>query len=62
MPQKKTVKTAKTVKAPPPELIEEEIRTMAKSIYAERAAKGLEGDELSDWLKAEAVVKAKYKS
>jgi hypothetical protein len=59
MPQKKTVKTAKV---PSSELIEEEIRAMAKSIYAEREAKGLEGDELSDWLKAEALVKAKYKS
>jgi hypothetical protein len=59
MPQKKTVKTAKATSS---ELIEEEIRAMAKSIYAEREAKGLEGDELSDWLKAEALVKAKYKS
>jgi hypothetical protein len=61
MPQKKTVKTSKSVEAPSPELIDKEIRTMAGSIYAERAAKGLEGDELSDWLQAEAFVKAKHK-
>jgi hypothetical protein len=42
-------------------LVEEEIRTIAGTIYTERKAKGLAGDELSDWLKAEAMIKAKHK-
>jgi hypothetical protein len=44
-----------------PEAIREEIRMTAQSIYSERQAKNLPGDELSDWLAAEKKVKAKHK-
>lgn len=56
MPTKKTVQAA-----PSPEKMKEEIRAMAQRIFSERQARHLSGDELSDWLAAEAKVKAKHK-
>lgn len=76
MAEKKTVKTAPkaapkvapkaaektTVKAPKVtvEILEKEIRAAAQDVYKERRAKNQAGDELSDWLKAEIVIKKKY--
>lgn len=56
MPAKKTDRAA-----PLEERTKEEIRKLAQSIYSERQAKHLPGDELSDWLAAEAKVKARLK-
>ena len=41
--------------------LEREIRAEAQKVYENRRAKGLSGDELSDWLEAEIVVKKKYR-
>jgi hypothetical protein len=57
MPQKKATKAG----APTLEELQNEIKAMAETIYVERLAKKQSGDELSDWLKAEEKVKAKYK-
>jgi hypothetical protein len=57
MTQKKTATTG----APSLEELQNEIKAAAEIIYAERQAKNQAGDELSDWLKAEVKVKAKYK-
>jgi hypothetical protein len=57
MPLKKTTKS----EAPTLEALQSEIKAVAETIYTERTAKNQDGDELSDWLKAEAKVKAKYK-
>jgi hypothetical protein len=46
---------------PSTERMKEEIKKMAQLIYSERQAKHLPGDEVSDWLAAEAKVKAKHK-
>jgi hypothetical protein len=56
MPTRKTVDSA-----PSPDEVREEIKMMAQSIFSERQAKKLPGDELSDWLAAEKKVKAKRK-
>jgi hypothetical protein len=56
MPQKKSTRSG-----PLPEELKDEIKAMAETIYAQRQAKNLPGDELSDWLAAEAKVKAKHK-
>jgi hypothetical protein len=56
MPQKKSTRSE-----PLPENLRDEIKTMAEAIYAQRQSKKLPGDELSDWLAAEAKVKAKHK-
>ncbi len=69
MADKKTVKAEKIVpaakaKAAPAlsvDQLEKEIRTQAQKVYENRQAKGLAGDELSDWLEAEVVIKKKYK-
>ncbi len=37
--------------------MEEEIRAAAEEIYRKRLAAGQNGDELSDWLEAEKIVK-----
>lgn len=57
MPLRKTTKS----EAPTLEALQNEIKAVAETIYTERTAKSQDGDELSDWLKAEAKVKAKYK-
>lgn len=43
------------------EQLEREIRAEAQKVYENRQAKGLSGDELSDWLEAEVVIKKKFK-
>lgn len=42
------------------EQLEREIRATSQELYAERRAQNSEGDALSDWLKAEKSVRAKY--
>jgi hypothetical protein len=39
----------------------EEIRVRAHEIFEARAADGIGGDDLSDWLQAEAEIKKKHK-
>ena len=39
--------------------MENEIRATAQKLYEERRAQNAEGDELSDWLAAEELVRAK---
>ncbi len=56
MPTRKTVDST-----PSPDTVREEIKMMAQSIFSERQAKNLPGDELSDWLAAEKKVKSKHK-
>ena len=41
--------------------LEREIRAEAQRVYENRRAKGLAGDELSDWLEAEVVIKKKHR-
>jgi hypothetical protein len=43
------------------ELLEKEIRAEAQKVYEARRAKNEPGDEVSDWIKAEVVIKKKYK-
>jgi hypothetical protein len=40
--------------------LQDEIRKRAQVVFSERSKKGIGGDQLSDWLKAEKDVKAKY--
>jgi hypothetical protein len=47
-------------RVPNPEELFEEIREAAFRIYEARAACGAAGDEVTDWLDAEAQVRAKY--
>lgn len=42
------------------EQLNEEIRKKANEIYLKRIKEKKQGDELSDWLEAEKIVKAKY--
>jgi hypothetical protein len=56
-----SIKKTTTAEAPTLEVLQSEIKAVAETIYTERQAKHQEGDELSDWLKAEVKVKAKYK-
>ncbi|MDX9784546.1 MAG: hypothetical protein RBT72_07335 [Spirochaetia bacterium] len=51
----------KTAPALSVDQLEKEIRAQAQKVYENRQAKGLAGDELSDWLEAEVVIKKKYK-
>ncbi|MBN1882291.1 MAG: DUF2934 domain-containing protein [Deltaproteobacteria bacterium] len=39
----------------------EEIRARAHEIFEQRTRDGISGDDLSDWLQAEAEIKKKYK-
>ncbi len=45
---------------PDPESMFEEIRELAFKIYEARQAKGVPGDEITDWFDAEAQVRAKH--
>jgi uncharacterized membrane-anchored protein len=45
---------------PDPEKLFEEIREVAFQIYEARQAKGVPGDEVTDWFDAEAQVRAKH--
>jgi hypothetical protein len=42
------------------EQLESEIRVSALGVYTDRRAQNCDGDALSDWLKAEKSVRAKY--
>jgi hypothetical protein len=55
--------TAKTTKGKKMTLedYEKEVRETAQKIYSERSSKNEKGDELSDWLLAESIVKTKHK-
>jgi len=60
-------KTVGKVKTPENNLVKavsltEEIRAEAQKIYEIRKAKHLEGDENTDWLKAEAKINKQHKS
>jgi hypothetical protein len=55
-----TTKASKS-KKPTLENLKSEIQEVAQKLYLERSSKHEEGDELSDWLMAEEIVKAKYK-
>ncbi len=55
-------KPAGTVKASVTlEQLQREIAARAHQIYVERLAEGRSGDDLSDWLAAEAEIKKKHK-
>jgi len=59
-------KKAATLKKPARKKVElgeflEEIRVRAHEIFEERARNGVGGDDLSDWLQAEAEIKKKHK-
>jgi ribosome-binding protein aMBF1 (putative translation factor) len=58
---KKTTAVKKTAPVLSVDQLEKEIRAQAQKVYENRQAKGLSGDELSDWLEAEIVIKKKYK-
>ena len=45
---------------PDPESLFQEIREVAFQIYEARQAKGVPGDEITDWFDAEAQVRAKH--
>ncbi|MCX7881791.1 MAG: DUF2934 domain-containing protein [Brevinematales bacterium] len=69
MPVKKSPTTASTEKKTPTrgskkkitlQELQQEIEKRAYEISIERRAQGRHGDELSDWLEAEAEIKAKY--
>jgi hypothetical protein len=45
---------------PDPEVLFEEIRNVAFQIYEARRAHDIPGDDVSDWMDAEAQVRAKY--
>jgi hypothetical protein len=57
--EKKTT-TRGSKKKPTLQELQQEIEKRAYEISIERRAQGKHGDELSDWLQAEAEVKAKY--
>ncbi len=56
-----TPKVKKTSPRLSVEQLEKEIRAEAQKVYENRKAKGLPGDELSDWLEAEVVIKKRFK-
>lgn len=59
---RKNAKTEKVgKKSPSPEDLERETRNAAQRIFNDRQARNLDGDEVSDWLAAEAEIKQKYK-
>lgn len=39
----------------------DEIKITAYSLYEERMRKGIQGNDFDDWLKAEEIIKKKYK-
>jgi hypothetical protein len=61
MAEKKEAKEKSKAKAPSRDELEAEIRAAAQRIFDERRAKGLAGDEVADWLAAEAEVTKKHK-
>jgi len=64
MAEKKANAKKDAAKAPDkasPGTLDTEIRAAAQKVYEERQRRHLDGDELSDWLKAEADVKKRHK-
>lgn len=57
---KKTGKASSNPTRPTLEQLQEEIRAKAHEMYLGRISSGEPGDDLSDWLRAEAEVKHKY--
>jgi hypothetical protein len=57
---KQTGKTSSNPARPTLEQLQEEIRAKAHEIYLQRISSGEPGDDLSDWLRAEAEIKRKY--
>jgi hypothetical protein len=55
-----TAKTTKDKKEKPDDL-QNKVRETAQKIFLERTSKNEKGDELSDWLTAEKMVKEKHK-
>lgn len=53
-------KTTKTVQ-PTSDDLKQKIQISAQKVFEDRRERHIEGDEISDWLKAEAAVKGKYK-
>lgn len=58
---KKTATVKKQAVRPSLEQLQDEIKALAHQVYLKRCEKQEAGDELSDWLKAEAELKKKYK-
>jgi hypothetical protein len=48
------------LQVPDPESLYQEIREVAFQIFEAREANGVPGDEVTDWLDAEAQVRSKY--
>jgi hypothetical protein len=57
---KKPAKAKKAAPRPSLEQLQEDIKTRAHHVYLQRVSAGEPGDELSDWLRAEADVKTTY--
>ena len=57
---KKPSPAKKAAPRPTLEKLQAEIKAKAHQVYLERASRGEPGDELSDWLRAEAMVKKVY--
>ena len=57
---KKTGTAASSPTRPTLNQLQEEIRAKAHEIYLQRISSGEPGDDLSDWLRAEAEIKQKY--
>lgn len=57
---KKTGKASSNPTRPSLEQLQEEIRVKAHEFYLRRVSSGEPGDDLSDWLRAEAEIKQKF--
>ena len=57
---KKSKPEKKQLARPSLEQLQEEIKAKAHEVYLQRCSKNEAGDEVSDWLKAEADIKKKY--
>ncbi len=57
---KKAGKASSNPTRPSLEQLQEEIRAKAHEIFQRRISSGEPGDDLSDWLRAEAEIKQKY--
>jgi hypothetical protein len=57
---KKPAKAKKPMARPTLEQVQEDIKAKAHQVYLQRISAGEPGDELSDWLRAEADVRSKY--
>lgn len=57
---KKPSRAKKSETRPTLDQLQKEISAKAHQIYHERASRGEPGDNLSDWLRAEALIKSIY--